>query len=741
MLPRATVRRSVRCAGKVVDVLVEVRELMSKHNRLIAVECKDYSRPLSRTKTAQILSDYWPCLENGSVSTVLLVTRHGIVANAEEMFDGTRIRHLTLSELLTEVLDPASLVDDMMRKFEVDGLSEYYEPAKCRYVNIAQYDSLFDEVWNPFTDYVRKLVRSRQVEFLDLQDLQGRWLSDCRGIESIYPTSYTRDQLRELPKKYTNETLLAVLELEAENRTVDLEKLVSDWLRDDTLRCHIALLGSYGTGKSSFATKLANTLANAFLKDPRSRIPLLIELRHFTTDHDIGSLVTHELVNHHGMDGVSFTRFQYLNALGRFVIILDGFDEMKQALSREALVHSFGELNKLAVPGSKILLCGRPTLFTDEIERREFLGSSNAPESTGHVRYIPVEVAPTHRSRVIPLVRRYASSKSLDNSDELRRKLDLLEAEFRRNGDLRELLSRPLHIPMLLRALPTLGSDFSSLTRATLYENFIAATISREAAKRRGNELQLSGTARIDFASLLACEMILGGDARSIPVSSIPEELVERFRPSRRFTLEVTRRELVAACMLEFRPPDTLVFGHKSYCEYLAARGLLLMTGHTDGTRRYAAVLSGEVLSFAAEICSSEAVVRMLRTGNVNAGLLRALIAHSARDSKRPLDSIAELMMGEFIIREVMSNISSLDDYVLYEIAEMGERLPREVGKNASYRRLLLQLSQHDSDLVAVHAFRALPAETRGSTSDVAERIGTRRFERWQSLGWLQRDA
>jgi len=54
---------------------------------------------------------------------------------------------------------------------------------------------------------------------------------------------------------------------------------------------------------------------------------------------------------------------------------------MKQGMTRDALMYNFNEINKLCCHNSKILLCGRPTLFESEEEQAAVLSGGDALES------------------------------------------------------------------------------------------------------------------------------------------------------------------------------------------------------------------------------------------------------------------------------------------------------------------------------------------------------------------------
>ena len=73
-----------------------------------------------------------------------------------------------------------------------------------------------------------------------------------------------------------------------------------------------------------------------------------------------------------------------MNELGRYLLIMDGFDEMKQGMTRDALAYNFSEINSLCHGRSKVMLCGRPTIFEDEEEQAAILsGGRSSPLASG----------------------------------------------------------------------------------------------------------------------------------------------------------------------------------------------------------------------------------------------------------------------------------------------------------------------------------------------------------------------
>ena len=113
----------------------------------------------------------------------------------------------------------------------------------------------------------------------------------------------------------------------------------------------------------------------------------------------------------------------------------------------------------------------------------------------------------------------------------LQLKLVQVEQSLKKDSELRDLLSRPVHIPMFMTVLPNYSDDLTKMRRGSLYKSFIEAIIRREVYRLpRPYQQRYSSDQRFKFAELLALEMARSGETKSIRVSEIPERIIEPFR-------------------------------------------------------------------------------------------------------------------------------------------------------------------------------------------------------------------
>lgn len=718
VLPGAVVSEHTQIAGKDVDVYCSVADPILGTIR-IAVECKDHARPLTREDVVGVLSDYRPLLEQNKIDRVMLITRHGIVATAKDALDGKRFAHVTYDELLSSLFGPGCLVENMRQQFSVDLLSEYYVPVQCYEVDISQISRHFARVYNPFVEF------AREGRFIGHKSLVAQWTK----------LNSEDAQLCQLAKSYTEKELEEVLRLRRRGNTTDLEELVVRWIEDETIPQGLALLGSYGLGKSSFARRLAYSWAEKYRRRETDRIPLLIELRQFGSHQDIGGLISHELVNRHSVRNGSFEAFQLLNRCGRFLIILDGFDEMKQGMTHDSLVFNFNELNKLNVGKSKVLLCGRPTVFSSESEQMSVL-TGDRSLSDNSSQYIQIELAPFDREATIACLRRYAATRPAPEARVLVPRIADVETELGSNQELRSLLARPVHIPMLVTILPKWEGSVSDLTRASIYRTFIDIIILREIHRQRKEFHEYYDvSSRRKFASELAALMLSSGESRSVRYSDIPDQLVTPYR-RHWLSAEATKRDLVRACFLERKPPDILFFPHKSFAEYLAAEQIAAeLASPSPRSEALGVRILDEVFSFVVEIAPASCWSVIAKLPSQNARVLRRVLG-AVRErfvGDHPLDltPLADAVNNTDVFQAWLQARNDVPPMLAYAFVE---HIVSIGSRDAAATKLIHQLAYHPDDLVAVTAFRAAG---RKMTDGFRQFLGEERLAKWQRFKWI----
>ena len=723
LLPYSSLQEHVSIGGKDIDAICEITDVLGSTS-FIGFEAKDYERPLTREYVATILAEYQPLLSQRLIDKFILITRNGIVANAKKCFDNKDTQHLLYSELLDRLLSPAPLIGDMQKQFTIDDLDKYYVETNCHKLDISFVSSNFHLVYNPFIDFAVE-------EGIGFHKAVGLW-------ERLAPDVRTAGLSNKYHEGLFNQVILA----RRGGDVVQLEPLISAWVEAEEISQAIAILGSYGTGKSSFAKKLAYDWARRYERGDTNRIPLLIELREFGFHQDIRGLITHELVNRHGVKYGSFECFNLLNQQGKFLLILDGFDEMKQGLSKDVLVFNFNELNKLYTSKSKIVLCGRPTVFASEGEQSSILSGSTETHFTHSVEYIQLNIAPFSTTDIFRFLKDYTNVKYKKNKETISDVIDELKDELPTNSDLAMLLSRPVHLPMLVAVLPDWTSEIRNLSRGKLYALFIDKTITREMLKKRSELTDTYDVAtRRRFSSDLAVQMFKLGDSRSIRFSEIPDELIKPFK-SLGQTLESVKRDLIAACFLERKPPDILFFGHKSFAEYLVADNVIsLIREGKPSTDRLGIKFSPEIVSFISEIASMADWTAVAKSPASNTRLLdstfRFLIRRVDPELPANIRYLGQALRDPNVFEAWGNEYTKIPLMLLFHFTEYLEGALTERICGTECQSFLKLLIKRTDDMVAVHAYRALNKIELMTQTELLREIGVAKYEKWKKLGWL----
>jgi hypothetical protein len=233
-------------------------------------------------------------------------------------------------------------------------------------------------------------------------------------------------------------------------------------------------------------------------------------------------------------------------------------------------------------------------------------------------RYIPIEIAPFGEHAILTMVEKFTEVMQPENAERVKGKIGEIRHAIQTNRELSDLLSRPVHVPMFATILPGFETPIADLNRAFLYETFIKRILSREVIRLPdGYRGRYSTDQRFKFAKMLALQMARRGEARSIRRSEIPAETIAPF-VNQGESLEIARRDLLAACFLDQKPTDILTFGHKSFLEFLVAYQMLeIMRDEPANVQKIELPnVTFEIAGFAVDLASIEDVAGFVETSD-----------------------------------------------------------------------------------------------------------------------------
>lgn len=420
-----------------------------------------------------------------------------------------------------------------------------------------------------------------------------------------------------------NHNILAFEQSEASNFFIDTRvrnsevKLfdhVQNWLRSD--QSGLVVFGGYGLGKTTFSLYAASILSKKYIDGEFDRIPIRIPLSGMYSKQDVVALICSALSGAESGVSVkdfSYTMFLEMSRQGQYLLILDGFDEMRHAMDLEDFVYTFEQMRPLFSGKAKVVILGRPDSFLSNQEEEKVLSSLFDGRTERQKRLETVEVSFFNPSEINAYLENFFSTKDMRLSIEQKRNYDTL---LERLPDSEEnILRRPVQLKMFTSIMEEFLLGEALLTRYELYKKFIYGFIvreSRKAARQPPAEIMNSKSLRDDriaFMQTMAWWLLNTKKenrfyAEEIPIDSIPASI--RVKKDN----EAAVREALVGSVIEpvsqsgvlnSKAKRFYFFPHKSYLEFLVADYFENARFSRDDYRDFMANVNAEILSFIEE--------------------------------------------------------------------------------------------------------------------------------------------
>lgn len=509
-------------AGTKVDI-VFTQPNWGRQQR-VAVECKNYDKPLTKADFEGIYAKYQPMLDSRSVDQVLVVSNKPIGAAAAAYLNNWRYaNHQTFRELEESLLG--------LRPY-IEGLAKLVPTVDVQYI-----EARFDE--------------PRTVGESALDEIQA-WVHDTAGNS-------------------------------------------------------LAILGSYGQGKTSLARRIAAYFASSYLTDPTKRIPILKSLGNVVHETRLEGLFGAQFTADTPAPGFQFKTFEHLNRSGRLLVILDGFDEMKHAMTASDFLSNFREFNRLLGGHSKVILLGRPNALPTDTQHLVFRGMKNVAgqsvASTEFARWKERTLAFFSEKEGRQLLQ--SSLESSANRYEAAKRFSYPPSfvEDRTNEVLdrvpRDLLARPVHVQLIAELAADPGFDFEGFNRYSLYDHFIRSMVSRDTTEKPARKA-VALNDRLQFQRDLAwwAWRRPGKSQGSFLRDEIPESLLAQLPDGKSADFEGKRNEYIVSTLTEEKEAGLLFFAHRSFQEFLVAERLRLAKPDPNSHIDYSAHLTPDIIEF-----------------------------------------------------------------------------------------------------------------------------------------------
>jgi hypothetical protein len=375
----------------------------------------------------------------------------------------------------------------------------------------------------------------------------------------------------------------------------------------------LILYGGYGLGKTTFSKYLSSFLSQEYIDGKSDRIPIRFALGDIYHKQDLVSLISSSLTG--GQSGIQVKNFSYhlfleMNRLGKFVLVFDGFDEMRHAIDLEDFIFNFKQMRPLLDGQGKVVILGRPDAFLSMSEENKVLSSLFDNPNLAEANLQLAEVGFFASEDIDKYMSQFMRSRgfSIDKTKKVDRLLKSIKAAGEDN-----ILSRPVQLKMFTRVIDEFVDEPKVPNRYELYEQFIYGFIRRErtkAAREVAPESALPAQdPRAQFMQNTAWWILNSKKENRF----IPSEISRRLIPNeigKRHSDDAAVREALVGSVIEPMDHSGVLgkkgnryyyFPHKSYIEFLVAQYFSYSAFTVDMYKEFIDNVTPEVLSFVQE--------------------------------------------------------------------------------------------------------------------------------------------
>ena len=379
----------------------------------------------------------------------------------------------------------------------------------------------------------------------------------------------------------------------------------------------IAILGDYGSGKTTLMRRLFYHMINEALRQESNLKPIYLELKNFYKFQNVELFILNAFNQLFGKE-ISYELLQKEIKKGQIVFLFDGFDEMSPQISQDIRLRNFSTLAPLFASPSPCILSCRPSYFVSNEEYKEYLSLISKNDKTSFKFRSKKSLSAIKNTELVEktyakLFNKYFSDSEKEapskdgltyfisefNDDQINSYLEKFDDKFRSECsaswsevkeflssiyDLSELMSKPLLLYIIKDTILLLKEEYKKKDAmdfgpAALYEIYTSINFDFDWKKGETRHF-LTIEERRQFAEAIALTMfdknildVNYDDLRSL----VTKEHILLDDLSKRLP-EVSQENIISdiqICSFITRTTDdTFKFVHKSFMEFFVARSI-----------------------------------------------------------------------------------------------------------------------------------------------------------------------
>lgn len=365
------------------------------------------------------------------------------------------------------------------------------------------------------------------------------------------------------------------------------------------------------------------------------------------SSQELDGLIAKTLADRYRIKDYYFEKFLRLNEAGKFVLIFDGFDEMKHALSWSEFKFNFSQINRTIRHRAKVIVAGRPNAFLSDDEHNWVLrGVRMAGERLTRLpdwpEYEELEVQPFSEEDARNFLRLYLGnyrshlSGDKSSSDADHEWIDQRVSEFeriKRDG----VILRPVHLKIFSDIAKDTSIQLRDFNVFELYQLAADRISEREGTKVERAPIESSVRQRVIEDTAWWLWDHTEGRALSFRPTEVPSSIVRRAFPLGDHPDEAMCREIFSGSFIERKFGENYFFAHRSFLEFFVAKKFARSREESFSLGLINKNLNPEILAFMeegklAEAFLDNALQLMQRySGDLQLYLLNALAVHVAK--------------------------------------------------------------------------------------------------------------